>query len=296
MPEVTITDQSAALLRELWQGMRDEQGDRRTEAEIVDDAITRVHRGFIGLVPGTGGPDQPTGPFRKWASDRWAEVLLRQVDAKTFRLAQPFRFDDGTNRFDVPEDDVTDLASVPRFLTWLVPRYGRHTLAALLHDNLQDHTSVSSAQADILFRDAMGETGVPLSRRWVMWAAVALRTQWKQGGLRAARVALWVAVFGVAALVLWAKVALALATSFGWGALGFAAGAVAAAIVVPVALSWLWGGLWKLGALAGMALMTFTLAVVLVVVVLGLYLGVEWLVERIFVSRAKRNPVLTRHL
>lgn len=296
MPEVTITEQSAALLRELWQGMRDEQGDRRTEAEIVDDAIMRVHRGFIGLVPGTGGPEQPTGPFSKWASDRGAEVLLRQVDAKTFRLAQPFRFDDGTNRFDVPEDDVTDLASVPRFLTWLVPRYGRHTLAALLHDNLQDHTSVSSAQADILFRDAMGETGVPLSRRWVMWAAVALRTQWKQGGLRAARVALWVAVFAVAALVLWAKVALALATSFGWGALGFAAGAVVAAIVVPVALSWLWGGLWKLGALAGMALMTFTLAVVVVVVVLGLYVGVEWLVERIFVSRAQRNPVLTRHL
>lgn len=296
MPAVTITDESAALLREVWEGMRDEQGDRRTEAEIVDDAIMRVHRGFIGLAPGTGGPEQPTGPFRKWASDRWAEVLLRQVDAKTFRLAQPFRFDDGTNRFDVPEDDVTDLASVPRFLTWLVPRYGRHTLAALLHDNLQDHTSVSSAQADVLFRDSMGQTGVPLTRRWLMWAAVALRTQWKQGGLQAVRVALWVAIFAIAALVLWTKVALDLVTDFGWEAIGFLALAVAATVVVPLALSWVWGGLWRIGALGGIALMTFTVPVVLVVVALGAYVGVEWLVEHLFVPRPKRNPVLTRHL
>lgn len=296
MPEVTITDESAALLRELWEGMRDRQGDRRTEAEIVDDAVRRVHRGFIGLPPGADGPEQPTGPFRKWASDRWAEVLLRQVDAKTFRLAQPFRFDDGTNRFDVPEDDVTDLASVPRFLTWLVPRYGRHTLAALLHDHLQDHTSVSSAQADILFRDSMGQTGVPLSRRWLMWSAVALRTQWKRGGLRAARVALWVAVFAVAAVALWTTVALTLATSFGWAAIAFAVLAVAAVAVVPVAFSWLWGGQWKIGALGGMALMTFTVPVVLVVVALGVYVGVEWLVEHLFVAEPKRNPVLTRHL
>jgi hypothetical protein len=30
----------------------------------------------------------------------------------------------------------TDLASVPRLLTWLVPRYGTYTKAAVLHDYL----------------------------------------------------------------------------------------------------------------------------------------------------------------
>ncbi len=296
MPEVTITDESAALLRELWGGMQAEHGDTRAEAQLVDDAIKRVHRGFFGLAPGTGGPEQPTRPFRKWASDRWAEVLLRQVDAKTFRLSQPFRYDDGTTRFDVPEDDVTDLASVPRFLTWLVPRYGRHTLAALLHDHLQDDVTVSSEHADEIFRDSMGETGVPLSRRWLMWSAVALRTQWKLGGLRSARVLLWVAIFGLAALALWPTVWLVLAFSFGRGALAFAASAVAAAVVLPVAFSWVWGRLWRIGALGGIALMFFTVQVVLVLFALGVYLGVEWLVERLFVPRPKRNPVLTRNM
>lgn len=296
MAELTITDESATLLRELWQGMTDVHGDQRTEAQLVDDAIKRIHRGFFGLPPGAGGPEQSTGPFRKWVSDRSAEVLLRQVDAKTFRLAQPFRYDDGARRFDVPEDDVTDLASVPRVLTWLIPRYGRHTLAALVHDHLQDETSVSSEEADVIFRDAMGETGVPLSRRWLMWSAVALRTQWKLGGLRSARVFLWVAIFGVVALLLWPAVALVMVFSFGSEAITFSALAVGAAVLAPLAFSWVWGGLWRLGALGGIALLLFTVQVVLVVFALALYLGVEWLVERLFVPQPRRNPVLTRDL
>lgn len=287
----------AALLREYWEGMRAQHAERRTEAELVENAIMRVHRGFFGLAPGSqDGPDQSTGPFRKWASDRWAEVLLRQVDAKTYRLAQPFRYDDGTNKFKVPEDIVTDLASVPRFFTWLVPRYGRHTLAALLHDHLVDDTSFPRERADVLFRDSMRETGVPLSRRWLMWAAVALTTQWKLGGLRQARVVLWIALFGLAALVLWPTVVYVLATSFGWPAVGLGVLAVAAAMIVPLALSWPWGRHWKVGALGGIALMFFSVQVVLVLFALGLYLGVEKLIEWLFVKPANRNPVLARNL
>jgi hypothetical protein len=297
MPDVTITAESAALLAELLAGMQQEQKERRSGPQLVDDAIKRVHRGFFGLAPDEeDGPAQSTGPFRKWASDRRAEVLLRQVDPKQFRLAQPFRYSKGGESFDVPEDDVTDLASVPRFLTWLVPRYGRHTLAALLHDHLQDVEGMTSERADEIFRDAMGDTGVPLARRWVMWSAVALRTQWNLGGLRLARAFLWVAIFGLAALVLWPTVVVVLATSFGWGALGFAALAVAGAVVAPIALCWAWGRLWRLGALGGIALMLFTVPVVLVVFALGIYVGVEWLVERVFVSGAERNPVLTRNM
>jgi hypothetical protein len=299
MPEITISEETAALLHELWQGLHTEHPDTetRTREDLVDDAVKRVHRGFFGLPPGAkGGPEQPTGPFRKWASTRWAEVMLRQVGPKEFRLAQPFRYDDGQQQFDVPEDDVTDLASVPRFLTWLIPRYGRHTLAALVHDNLQDNVDVTSERADEIFRDSMGETGVPLSRRWLMWAAVALRTQWNLGGLRAARVALWAAVFGVSALVLWPTVGLALVFSFGREAVALTALAVGAAIAVPVALSWLWGRLWRLGALGGMALSLFTVPVVLVLFALGVYLSAEWTIEHLVVSRTKRNPVLARNL
>jgi hypothetical protein len=292
---VTISERSAALLAELRAGMAQEQQDERTADQLVDDAIKRVHRGFFGIAPDEGGPDQSTGPFRKWASDRRAEVLLRQVDPTTFRLSQPFRYQKGGVSFEIPEDDVTDLASVPRFLTWLVPRYGRHTLAALLHDHLQDDTSVSSERADEIFRDAMGDTGVPLSRRWVMWAAVALRTQWNRGGLRQLRALVWVAVFGVIALGLWPFVVGQLAAD-GLGGLPLAAGALGVAVVAPVLLSWVWGRLWPIGALGGVSLLLFALPVVLVVVALALYAAVEWLVERLFVGGAQRHPVLARNM
>ncbi len=295
MPDVTITDDSAVLLRQLWEGFRDEHGDSRSEADLVDDAIRRVHRGFFGLPPGAGGLVQSTGPFRKWASERRAEVLLRQVDARTFRLAQPFRYDDGMRRFAVPEDDVTDLASVPRFLTWLVPRYGRHTLAALLHDHLQDDTEVSSERADLIFRDSMRDTAVPLSRRWLMWSAVAMRTEWNVGGLRAARAGVWGVAFGLVALVLWATVAL-LVLLGGWAGVLSAVATVGVAVVVPVALSWLFGRRWRLGAISGLALLFVTVPALLVLVALGSYLGLEWSVEHVMVARARRNPVLTRHM
>lgn len=295
MPQVTISERSAALLAELRAGMVSEQDDGRSADELVDDAIKRVHRGFFGITTEEGGPEQSTGPFRKWASDRRAEVLLRQVDPTTFRLSQPFRYQKGDVGFEIPEDDVTDLASVPRFLTWLVPRYGRHTLAALLHDHLQDDTSVSSERADVVFRDAMGDTGVPLSRRWVMWAAVALRTQWNLGGLRQARALLWVAVFGLIALAIWPFLTVELAAD-GTGALASAGGMVAAAIVAPIILSWVWGRLWPIGALGGVSLLLFALPVVLVVAALGTYLVLEWLVERLFVKGPDRHPILARNM
>ena len=294
MAQVTITEESAALLHELWEGMRDQHGEDRTEAQLVDDAIRRVHRGFFGRPPGGGGPDQPTGPFFKWASGRSAEVLLRQVDATTFRLSQPFRYDDGRRRFNVPEDDVTDLASVPRFLTWLVPRYGRHTLAALLHDHLQDDDRVSSEEADLLFRDSMGEIGVPLARRWLMWAAVGLRTEKNRGGWRMVRAVAWVVLFAAAALAL--SVGLVAGALSGWGPLLTAIGAVAGVVVGALVVSVVWGRLWALGSLTAVGLVFFSLPVLLVLIALGGYLALEWAVERVAVRSPHRNPVLARNL
>lgn len=297
MPQIEISAASAERLRELWLGMRNEHGDPRTEAQLVDDAISRVHRGFFGLPEDhPDAPKTPTGPFRKWASTRPAEVLLRQVDAKTFRLSQPFRYDDGTTRLKVPEEDVTDLASVPRFLTWLVPRYGRHTLAALLHDNLQGHPTISSEEADRLFRDSMGRTGVPLARRWLMWSTVALRTQWQRSWPRKIGVFLWAALFGLTALLLWSTISLALVDSFGLRTLGRSAVAVVGAILCALVLSCLWGRLWKVGAMSGIALLLFTNQVVLVLLALGVYLAIEWLVEKILVKKEEQTKVLTRNL
>ena len=80
----------------------------------------------------------------------------------------------------------TDLASVPQWLTWLFPRYGKYTKAAVLHDYLcqnfrdvtvervggEDIELKDRSDADEVFRVVMAELGVPWARRWLMWSAV----------------------------------------------------------------------------------------------------------------------------
>jgi hypothetical protein len=85
----------------------------------------------------------------------------------------------------------TALASVPRSLTWLFPRYGKYTKAAVLHDylcqNFRKAPSVESdgpsllpltdrSDADEVFLLLMKELGVPQLRRRLMWVAVSWAT------------------------------------------------------------------------------------------------------------------------
>ncbi|MGH8986581.1 MAG: DUF1353 domain-containing protein [Acidimicrobiia bacterium] len=100
----------------------------------------------------------------------------------------------------------TDLASVPRVMTWLFPRYGQYSKAAVLHDYLcqtvgQETIAVyptreggddaghgsgetqeqlirvaDRSDADEIFRLVMTELGVPWARRWLMWSAVSWAT------------------------------------------------------------------------------------------------------------------------
>lgn len=93
--------------------------------------------------------------------------------------------------FVVPQNQdtfVTDLASVPPLLTWLVPKDGTHTPAAILHDSLlneahQDGSGkpVTGQIADHVFRNALRYLGVPFVRSWMMWSAVSLRTLVSKG-------------------------------------------------------------------------------------------------------------------
>jgi hypothetical protein len=96
--------------------------------------------------------------------------------------------------FTVPASEAepftTDLASVPRSLTWLFPRYGKYTKAAVVHDFLCQSfgrdpggDEVQSllpledrSDADELFRTLMEQLGVAWLRRSLMWAAVSWAT------------------------------------------------------------------------------------------------------------------------
>lgn len=116
---------------------------------------------------------------------------FERMEPPNYRVMRQFEYVDKLGYwYRVPKDvasNSTDFASIPFFLTWLVPKDGTHTPAAVLHDALiggkkDVHYETSALEtvpdrhADYLFREAMQQTGVAWLRRWIMWAAVALRS------------------------------------------------------------------------------------------------------------------------
>jgi hypothetical protein len=103
-------------------------------------------------------------------------LTVSRVDADTWALVDPLVYQGSRQRFVVPAGFRTDFATVPRPVAWLVPRFGAYTLAAILHDWLCTEGilsgAVTSSQADGIFRRVMRESGVPVLRRWLMWAGV----------------------------------------------------------------------------------------------------------------------------
>jgi hypothetical protein len=105
-------------------------------------------------------------------------VDVRQVDAQDWQTLRVLTYQATHEEFEVPVHQGTDFASVPRVFVWFIPRYGRYTKAAILHDYLcrvaVPANRISRIDADGIFRQAMRELGVAFVRRWIMWAAVRL--------------------------------------------------------------------------------------------------------------------------
>ncbi|CAN5747023.1 hypothetical protein BH24ACT4_BH24ACT4_17900 [soil metagenome] len=99
-------------------------------------------------------------------------VDLRVIGDTEWELLEPLTYEGRHETFTIPAGSRTDLASVPAPFTWLVPTYGRYTKSAILHDFLWRTGAVPRADADGIFRRSMRELGVPILRRWLMWAAV----------------------------------------------------------------------------------------------------------------------------
>lgn len=182
-----------------------------------------------------------TSPFTRIDGAEPAVFLLRQVDDSRFCVAEAFRYHH--EGIDVvvgnAESFKTDLASIPGFMSWLVPINGRHTPAALVHDLLVSGTvaapdstadgspgdpdpcfdevagggtetvrvpskcpDLAREDADDVFLAAMVATEVPILRRNLMFAAVVLATWWKSGLWGKAGILLWtvLAISGTAVL------------------------------------------------------------------------------------------------
>jgi hypothetical protein len=246
-----------------------------------------------GSIDGTEPPTQTVPPrivLRRVVEAEQKRLLWFSWDQRVerFRLERRIgyraRTDDGRDAVYLVPARVefrTDLTSVPTLFTWLVPRSGIHLPAALVHDALvHDHEqdggeadylgpAVRRERADVIFRDAMGDVGTGLLRRWLMWTAVSLPTIWRgTGPTDRDRTYLKCAVFGTLALIGGLGIAATLDlferlwsgwwvtpwgpdgtfwVEVGWGAL--------MAVLIPVALaSVFWRRYRTAGLIAGLAL------------------------------------------
>lgn len=222
-------------------------------------------------------------------------VLQLEPDGARFRILRPFAYRDPRYEepFVVPADVATfrtDLASIPWFFAWLVPGLGTHLPAVLVHDALvlmpgEDKThlgpDVDREEADRILRDAMASLGTPFLRRWLMWTAVMLATAFSALRPRARWVPTVIGTLGII-VVLGVIATLDLFDALDvlpWMGerrwfVELATGALFA-VLVPLALSVLWGRRWRVGLIAGIALALLLHVTVAVAVVYGTY----WLLE-----------------
>ena len=111
---------------------------------------------------------------------------VRSIGDEEWQLLAQVGYEGKFDSFEVPAGTETDFASVPRVFVWLLPRYGKYTQAAILHDYLWrvavPEGQLTLPEADGIFRRAMRELGVPFLRRWMMWSAVRVGALVKPGG------------------------------------------------------------------------------------------------------------------
>ena len=199
-----------------------------------------------------------TGRFVDANGAHPAHIVLEQTGDAVFAPVGSFTYhrEQGTEiSVDSTSLPETDLASIPQVMAWFVSRHGRHTPAALVHDQLVSHrrSPADRARADRVFLAALVDLDVPPVRSRLMWAAVTAATRWETTpwgrvgiiawGLTAlAGTALLVAsvVVGAPVLALVALVAPSLAALL-WSRREYAAGLIAGyalwVVVIPGAAS-----------------------------------------------------------
>jgi len=153
-------------------------------------------------------------PFTELDGQPLQGVLIEQEgNGRLFHLRRPFLYQDPirTETVEAEQDLETDLASVPWFMWWLIASYGKHTAAAVIHDQLvvPVMTRDERVRADAIFFHALEESGNNWYRHRVMWSAVcAGLTMRKATPVRfvlfwANLLALWIAVSWAAGLLGW---------------------------------------------------------------------------------------------
>lgn len=289
----------------------------REQGKVGGQVVQQPRRFYDGgTLPRDGGPGEPPDPG---ADPRIVLERHAEEGVETFSLERRLAYlDRHVGELLVPADTTfrTDLTSVPALFTWLVPKTGAHLPAALLHDALvagrvdpasyvstQGH-AVDRVQADRIFRDAMADTGTGVIRRWIVWTAVTVATifvgrevPWSRAKHASYRVAAAVTIVTILYVGYCATSDLfdrswPAAVDVPWmGERSWWAevlGGLSGAIVLPLALSLLWGRLRMAGAIAGVMLAVLLHVTVGLAVIGASYLALERL--------ARRSPLVARVL
>jgi len=223
-----------------------------------------------------------TRPFSTLDGEQPARFKLHQVDDDKFVLLASFAFTSANGRVIPVTPGLlgrTDLASIPSFLGWFARRHGRHTPAALLHDqlvteepdDLPEELQMPRAQADLLFREALLASGVGLVKSWVLWTGVTLGTRRQSSS-------------GRVAIVAWFVAAVAGSIMLGLGWASHRPLLVAAALLAPVPFAALWGE-YKAGLVAGYAFWLVVFGSGPAWLAYQVYRGIEYLA--VFVGRLR---------
>lgn len=109
-------------------------------------------------------------------------LILSVDDNGSFVVDEPFVYHVGnypsTDTITVPAGATTDFASIPWFLHWVLPKTGRYSKAAVLHDYLYRSHARTRKEADHIFNEAMAVLGVAKWKRVMMFSAVRLFGWW----------------------------------------------------------------------------------------------------------------------
>jgi len=130
------------------------------------------------------------------------QIELVRISHGLYELKHDLVYVGESDTFTVKAGSRTDYATVPQFVSWLIPSDGDYTLAAILHDEfcnrLNDWDRVggkskpnyvlgitreedgkfiprptpNARDTDAIFRRIMRESKVPFLRRWIIWTGV----------------------------------------------------------------------------------------------------------------------------
>jgi hypothetical protein len=210
-----------------------------------------------------------------------ASFVFEQISDENFRIPEGLGFQynpAGDDAIRVTRDTLpsTDFASIPRYMSWLVSRHGRHTPAALVHDQLVSDGMEFEARkrADRAFLEMLDDLDVPPVQSRVMWTAVTLATRFHGP---------WAAKAGV---VLWAALAVAGIGLLVWGLVTLTLWMILAALAAPAVAALLWGGQRSAGLIAGYALPV--IAVPALVSLVGYW--IYWVIEKGVKVIRQRKP------